>query len=375
MLFDENVINLKSYLLDYQMRTLNGEVLGYIDASYATFESICSLRPVLGDAVCESEDAFRIQLQERINISFPFQKVYQDPRKICYSPILYPDRYVKNSHFTLDLQEFSNLFGSEIGSGVSAALTIHVHMRGQFLRSIGKEVAALTIQDLISYCPKCSGNFEGIPYGTNLKYDISQVTAIKSRSDSNNPCNSDLHIEDDKIIEVILKHEEVNCIPLFWIGMHNFSSRFPKCSTASQYKKIREMTSGFTSFEEIRKRYDPPCDEMSIVTNVQRLQGREEQIKYMGELQFDVEEEPGLWKQNIYLDIQFRQANDVYQNITNTRGFTGESCWSGIGGFIGIFVGVSLMQIPVLLLRFYQYFFEKSKNISSTKKVLKIPKV
>ena len=85
--------------------------------------------------------------------------------------------------------------------------------------------------------------------------------------------------------------------------------------------------------------------------------------------------EPGIEKIGNYLDIQFRHVNDEYQNITNTKAFTTESCWSGIGGFIGIFVGVSLMQIPQILFGFYQYLFEKSKFVSGRKKVNGILKV
>ena len=80
-----------------------------------------------------------------------------------------------------------------------------------------------------------------------------------------------------------MDHKEVNCVPILWIGLPNISSHFPQCSRTSQYKKIAELTSDFTSFEAVRKEYDPPCEEMSIVTNVQRVKGRKDQIKFMKE--------------------------------------------------------------------------------------------
>ena len=47
--------------------------------------------------------------------------------------------------------------------------------------------------------------------------------------------------------------------------------------------------------------------------------------------------------------------------ISNLRGFTGESCWAGIGGFVGIFVGVSLMQIPEIFVEMFSFM----KNLKS----------
>ena len=52
-----------------------------------------------------------------------------------------------------------------------------------------------------------------------------------------------------------------------------------------------------------------------------------------------------------YLDLEFIQGNEMFQEIENVRDFGFESCWSGIGGFVGIFVGYSLMQLPELLAR------------------------
>ena len=93
---------------------------------------------------------------------------------------------------------------------------------------------------------------------------------------------------------------------------------------------------------------------MSIVTNTQRIQGRKEQTKILIE---DCLNDSSSDVERIYLDFQFRHVNDVYQNITNARGFTAENCWAGVGGFIGIFVGVSLMQVPEILIECYRPIF------------------
>ena len=57
--------------------------------------------------------------------------------------------------------------------------------------------------------------------------------------------------------------------------------------------------------------------------------------------------------------MTFHMAPDNFQNIVNHRDFTIENCWAGIGGFVGIFVGVSLMQIPELIIQFFDFVKQK----------------
>ena len=111
------------------------------------------------------------------------------------------------------------------------------------------------------------------------------------------------------------------------------------------------MTSNFTNFGsdgpmgKIRKKFDPPCEELMIGTTYRIDKGR----------QFSVEDidNDEIYDPNevmLYLDILFRSNTPVYQIIQNGQSFTVEGCWAGIGGFIGIFIGVSLRQTPELIL-------------------------
>ena len=61
-----------------------------------------------------------------------------------------------------------------------------------------------------------------------------------------------------------------------------------------------------------------------------------------------------------YLDLEFTiKTGGKYQVIENARAFSVENCWSGIGGFVGIFVGLSLMAVPDLLQDFYHFLKTK----------------
>jgi hypothetical protein len=163
------------------------------------------------------------------------------------------------------------------------------------------------------------------------------------------------------------------------MGWENYHVRYPRCTTDTQYKRINEITANFTSHELIRKKFNPPCEIMSIVTNVQKVKGRERRDKPLKEHTFNEyslkPEEIGKNVKKMYLDIQFRLVNDGFQVITNTRGFTAESCWAGLGGFIGIFVGMSLMQLPEIFFAFYTFLFKttrKAREIAAIESKFKI---
>ena len=110
------------------------------------------------------------------------------------------------------------------------------------------------------------------------------------------------------------------------------------------------MTTNFTKpsyiIENAKSQFDSPCDEMIIITNKQEKKGREMiWADLNGQFDMNVYEN----ETSLRLDIEFHHANPVYQVIENGRKFSVENCWAGIGGFIGIFVGVSLRQMPELI--------------------------
>ena len=49
------------------------------------------------------------------------------------------------------------------------------------------------------------------------------------------------------------------------------------------------------------------------------------------------------------LDITISYATETFEEITNVRDFDIESLWSSAGGFIGLFLGYSLVQVSEIL--------------------------
>ena len=86
-----------------------------------------------------------------------------------------------------------------------------------------------------------------------------------------------------------------------------------------------------------------PCDDMMVVTNVVKERGCLRQKNSS-----DAEQMLS------YLDLEIIQGSEMYQEIENVKDFGVENCWSGIGGFIGIFLGYSLLQIPDLTATYFK---------------------
>ena len=79
--------------------------------------------------------------------------------------------------------------------------------------------------------------------------------------------------------------------------------------------------------EKVFKTYDPPCEKMtSLVLTTSELNQKENE--------FNVKV--------VYID-------DFYQEIKDFQEVSFETFFSSVGGFVGIFIGYSFLQIPDVL--------------------------
>ena len=89
---------------------------------------------------------------------------------------------------------------------------------------------------------------------------------------------------------------------------------------------------------------------MIVVSYIQKEKGRKR----------DEEGKP------LYVDLEFIQGSELYQEIQNVRGFNKGDCWSGIGGFVGLIVGYSLMHLPELFSGYWLWLKKKSISALNT---------
>ena len=94
-------------------------------------------------------------------------------------------------------------------------------------------------------------------------------------------------------------------------------------------KQLRKMFDYIENYRVIQSSYDPPCVVMTALTLFTT----------------ELDQPEHLFRINIHY------PEDVYQEIVNTKDFSFETFFSGVGGCIGIFLGYSLLQVPEILSR------------------------
>ena len=110
--------------------------------------------------------------------------------------------------------------------------------------------------------------------------------------------------------------------------------------TFNSCKTSAEMAFIFNSIKNkkgILASYKQPCDYMKVSVGVTQK----------------VYESGMVLMELLYMD-------KYYQEFVNGRDFGFESFWSGIGGFVGIFLGYSLLQLPELLDKLWVWCLTKN---------------
>ena len=252
---------------------------------------------------------------ENLDNQSSFTIGFNTPDTICFSR-----KETNSSDRTYDSFSFDEAI-LNTGKYAEVQLRIFSHYPKQLLRAFHKPVFDSTIGLIREEIQNKSGLLIGIT--------LSQVTVLKRRSNANIPCDKNLEDDDAQFQMEIMK--TINCIPIYWkhVAVERLSLKL--CHLASELQKANQM---ILAYKDVLLSYDSPCLEMSISTDVEMKKMHE---KNDATVKF------------IYVDSQ-------YQEISNDINFGLESFVSGVGGFIGIFVGYSMLQIPELFEWFVSVF-------------------
>ena len=200
---------------------------------------------------------------------------------------------------------------------------IFVHHPGQLMRSFGKPKYTKTLKTLsIQLCPNCGFVKK---YPNVLEFKVSQIKILRRRPGSNDPCNIDI-VNDDKHLQNELIRK-LGCIPIYWKTFHALQKHWNVCESPEQLKYAFFNISDMKNFLELNKK---PCNEMIIQTN-DFLNSRPLVSPKDGAIAFH-------YTEKVYEEIQYDKS----------MGFA--SWLSNVGGFIGIFLGYSMMQFPEFII-------------------------
>ena len=248
----------------------------------------------------EIEQTRKYSISQRKNDTLPFFLNYEDPDTICFTrKNEEPVTIRANDMIWMDMKYFKH---------TKVFLNVYFHHTGQLTRSLGKPHLKIHGSKLHDWNSK-----------TTLK--INHVSILRKRENSRIPCDKNLENDDDKFRKTIIK--QVGCIPIYWESMVLDNNTTKTCKTSKEMFQIHYY---LTQKYKIMSLYHQPCNYMKV--SVETVQ------------------QPNYQR---YILFQFIYMNENYEEYVNFRDFDIEGLGAGVGGYVGIFLGYSFLQIPSTL--------------------------
>ena len=231
-----------------------------------------------------------------------------------------PSRYEGlNSSAICYLKTQNKVFGKEWVMG-SFVARVYIHDPGYLLQGINQEQAEYDIK-----------NIKHEETNKIISTRIQQVTRLRKRPDAQVECDPSTENDDKMYMTFLMNH--VNCIPSYWRSIVEDGKNFVNCTD----EKLKLIHSYIMDRENIPFLYKPSCAS-TIITAITEKMKMENFCQYTEDF----------WKFRVFY------PQNIFTQIISTREVPAEGLVSGIGGFIGMCLGISLMQLPDLL--FSKYF-------------------
>lgn len=247
------------------------------------------------------------------NIHFPFYTSYQDPDQICFTRLTNTNSKQKRrfDKLKLDLKWLKDYM-------LDSKLRFYVHGARQFIKNLREYIHEVPIMYLVPFNGKHVNNY--------IEITISHVTILKKRPDAITPCNEKILDCDSFILEGIVR--KVGCIPIYWKSISPLINTSQICNSVEQLKLIYKMTNNIESTIQM---FPSPCVDMTIVASMKIGQDH----------------------RPTHVNLKINYLSKMFQEIRNKKDFGLEAFFSSIGGFVGIFLGFSMLQIPELLSQYF----------------------
>ena len=235
------------------------------------------------------------------NKEWPFYISHIDPTRICFSR---RSKYVQN----LIRKSDSILFSLDEMKRWNKYLyfSVHAHHPGQLTRVFDKPIFS-TVLNVVN------------KENNHMVFSISQVSVLRKRPNANFPCDPKLQDDELKFKQVVI--DRAGCTPNYWETILDLPKLPGKCTSPSQMMSVYD---NIKSIKTLLDTYNPPCNDMRIVSSLQR--------------------QTYFYEPLLYLEFMYMDEN--YQEIINHRDFTVSSFFSNTGGFVGMILGYSLLQAP-----------------------------
>ena len=164
----------------------------------------------------------------------------------------------------------------------------------------------------------------GVWYDYTMHFLVENIIVRNRRNINKSPCNVNWKYDDQVIMMNAIR--EVGCHPPHWIRMNDF----PNCSSKEQMKKFAELD---------LKEHKPPCKQIKkVVYAYEELDHVEESIFWGRESSDDT-----------YFKVKIQFDDSSLMEIKSIRAFNFQSLIGNAGGYLGLFTGYTMLQLPGIL--------------------------
>ena len=250
---------------------------------------------------------------------------YQDPYRLCVTRENNSNLGINHlfDAFTIPL-EFLDMH--------DLAFEIYVHKSGGLIGQLGRghtlKISSAMNTRAIELSHYLKETNSSVSISNEIRFKAIEV--LHKRHGAEEPCNEHNHNNDIEYKNAVIMN--VGCIPSFWQSLiDEKTNKLPACNKTSEFHSISNFLPGINNNKNIgngTKLYTQPCYEMMVtVTTTSRY-----------EYTIFNEEKP-------HLSCIFYFEADRFKEIVNHQAFDLGEMWSQIGGFVGIFLGYSCLQV------------------------------
>ena len=257
----------------------------------------------------------------------PMHLSHQTVDKICFS------RSSNDSSMEIRLHDLLTIDSSIIWFYNETEMEIFVHYPHQLLRTIGKSKFSASFSHLQSILKGKTPNV--------LELKLTESKRIRKRHDSREPCNKDIRNYDKYLQQKMAERliGVIGCVPIYLKAMLSNETDFEVCHSPNKLKEALKIINGFSN---LLQDFEPSCDEMRVLS-----------IDSVNHNPIPVPDD---------IAIKFYYTEKVYEEIQYIQAIAFENWLSNVGGFVGIFLGYSMMQVPEFLLIFANLFDRKRRT-------------
>ena len=291
-----------------------------LNRSFGAFH--LQISDILDKAIFTADDGDNSILYDKFSNSNsshdpPFYIGYQTPEMICFTR---ESKYGPNTTWLEDELSFNEKLLKDTSIlHPKTNFSIYIHYPNHLIRSLASPNFKSSLKKYADLIEPTNGT------SRFLEFRLSQGTVLRKRSDATGSCRSEIVDYDRYLLEIVCKDPNISCIPPYWKDKLQNISGLPECTQQIQLKGVYDST---TSKKQIIAKHSVPCTDMynSIVSKWQRKEAGDP-----------------------WMLLKFLYEDQYYIEIKYWQDFGFENFVSNLGGFIGIFLGYSMMQLPELI--------------------------